>query len=133
MRVAADANVLFSALIGGKAGWLRRHPAIEEALTTEFTLTEVHEYAAHLARKRGLAVDLVMLAAALPVTTIPQSEYRRALPEARRRIGKRDPDDVELLALAIQFGIAVWSNDHDFEDAGVTWHTTASLPAVLEG
>ncbi len=42
----------------------------------------------------------------------------------RRRIGKRDPDDVDVLALALDMDLAVWSNDNDFEDAGVEWHTT---------
>jgi predicted nucleic acid-binding protein len=51
--------------------------------------------------------------------------------EARKRIGRRDPDDVELLALAIQLNVPLWSNDNDFENTGVVWYTTASLLAVL--
>jgi|CXWL01.1.fsa_nt_gi hypothetical protein len=54
---------------------------------------------------------------------------RRTLATARRRIGKRDPDDVDVLALHLNF--AVWSNDNDFEDAGVEWHTTAELLKAL--
>jgi hypothetical protein len=34
---------------------------------------------------------------------------------------------VELLALALHAGVPVWSNDDDFEDAGVEWYTTAEL------
>lgn len=133
MRLAADANVLLSALIGGQAKRVLRHPSIEEVLTTEITLAEVQEYAGQLARKRGLAVDVVLLAAAtLPVTTVPATFYLPALPEARKRIGSRDRDDVDLLALAIQLKIPVWSNDNDFEDTGVVWYTTASLLATLE-
>ena len=64
MKLAADANVLLSALIGGQAARILRHQAIEDILTTEFTLAEVHEYAGSLARKRRLSVDLVLLAAA---------------------------------------------------------------------
>jgi predicted nucleic acid-binding protein len=36
-----------------------------------------------------------------------------------------------VLALALQLGHAVWSNDNDFEDAGVEWHTTAELLKAL--
>jgi predicted nucleic acid-binding protein len=109
------------------------HQAIEEIPTTEATLAEVHEYAGKLARKRQLSLDLVLLAAAaLPVTTVPRAVYASSLAEARRRIGRRDPDDVELLALAIQLNLPVWSNDNDFENTGVVWHTTASLLAALE-
>jgi len=133
VKLAADANVLLSALIGGQAKRVLRHPAIEEILTTEATLLEVQEYAGQLARKRGLAVDVVLLAAAtLPVTTVSRTTYLRSLPEARKRIGSRDREDVDLLALAIQLKIPVWSNDHDFENTGVLWYTTASLLATLE-
>jgi predicted nucleic acid-binding protein len=133
VKLAADANVLLSALIGGQAMRVLRHQAIEEILATEVTLAEVQEYAGQLARKRRLSVDLVLLAAAaLPVTTVPRTAYASSLGEARKRIARRDPDDVELLALAIQLKLPVWSNDNDFEDTGVVWHTTASLLAALD-
>jgi predicted nucleic acid-binding protein len=88
----------------------------------------VQEYAGQLARKKRLPVDLVLLAAAtLPVTTVHRSSYASSLPEARKRIAQRDPEDVELLALAIHFNLPVWSNDNDFENVGVVWYTTAAL------
>ena len=43
MKLAADANVLLAALIGGQAKRILYHPAIEEVLTTEATLAEVRE------------------------------------------------------------------------------------------
>ncbi|HEY6990398.1 MAG TPA: PIN domain-containing protein [Bryobacteraceae bacterium] len=132
MKLAADANVLLSAVIGGQAARVLRHAAIEEILTTETTLAEVQEYAGQLARKRRLAIDVVLLATAtLPVTTVPRATYTASMAEARKRIGRRDPDDVELLALAIQLNVPLWSNDNDFENTGVVWYTTASLLAVL--
>src|ERR1017187_3069149 len=76
--------------------------------------------------------SLLVAAAALPVTTVPRTAYASSLGEARKRIARRDPDDVELLALAIQLKLPVWSNDNDFEDTGVVWHTTASLLAALD-
>lgn len=33
--------------------------------------------------------------------------------------------------LALELNLAVWSNDNDFEDAGVEWHTTAELLKAL--
>jgi predicted nucleic acid-binding protein len=58
-------------------------------------------------------------------------EYEGKLSMARRRIGKRDPDDVDVLALALYLNVAVWSNDNDFEDTGVEWYTTAQLLKTL--
>ena len=97
-------------------------------LTTERTLAEVEEYALVLSEKRRLRTDLLLLAvAALPITVVDQTAHAHRLPEAVRRIGRRDPDDAELLALAIQFRIPVWSNDRDFEKVGVDLFTTEGL------
>ncbi len=128
MRLVADANVLLSAVLGGRAKLVLEHPEVEEVVTAEATFAEVQEYAAHLAKKKRLSLDLVLLAlAALPVTVVERRAYAAAIPEATRRIGRRDPDDVEILALALQLGLPLWSNDNDFEDAGVEWYTTADL------
>jgi len=53
--------------------------------------------------------------------------YARKVPEAQRRSGRRDPNDVDILALALHVSAPLWSNDNDFEDAGVEWYTTAEL------
>jgi predicted nucleic acid-binding protein len=91
-------------------------------------LAEVQEYAALLASKKRLSLDLILMAVAtLPVTVVQQADYGRSVSEARRRIGRRDPDDIETLALALHLGLPVWSNDNDFADAGVEWFTTAEL------
>lgn len=45
--------------------------------------------------------------AALPVTVVERSEYQDALPTTKRRIGKRDPDDVDVLALALKLNLPV--------------------------
>ncbi len=91
-------------------------------------MAEVEEYAGVLARKKRLAEDLVLLAVgALPVTVVGRTDYAASIPEARKRIEQRDPDDAELLALALAFNIPVWSNDNDFEDAGIQWLTTEKL------
>ncbi len=128
MRLAADANVLLSAVIGGRARDVLTHPRVEEVMTTASTLAEVQEYLSQLARKKGLTLDTVLLAAAtLPVNVVERSAYAGKIAAATKRLGRRDPDDIELLALALHAGIPVWSNDKDFEDAGVDWFTTAEL------
>jgi predicted nucleic acid-binding protein len=128
VKLAADANVLLSAVIGGRSRLVFRHTGVREILTTAHTFSEVEEYATVLAESRGLPVDVVILAvAALPIAIVERTRYARKLPEALRRIGGRDPQDAELLALALQFRIPVWSNDKDFESANVDLFTTADL------
>ena len=128
MRLAADANVLLSAVLGGRARLILESTEIQEVLTAEATLAEVEEYALVLAQKKRLRSDLVLLAvAALPVTVVNRSAYSKSLPEAMRLIGKRDPDDIDLLALALRFQIPIWSNDCDFENLGVDLFTTEGM------
>jgi predicted nucleic acid-binding protein len=82
---------------------------------------------------KGLRVDTVLTAVvSLPVTVVERSEYVASLKDAERRIGKRGPDDVDTLALAIQLKLPVWSNDDDFKGTGVIWYTTARLLAALD-
>jgi predicted nucleic acid-binding protein len=101
-------------------------------MNAEVTLAEVQEYAAQLAVKKRLPLDIVLMAVAtLPAKIIAREVYQKSVAEAKRRIGRRDPDDVEILALAIHMGLVVWSNDSDFADAGVEWLTTAELLAKI--
>jgi predicted nucleic acid-binding protein len=132
VRLVADANVLLSAVIGGRASLALRHDKIEQVFTPSAAYDEVFEYLPSLAKKKRLDLDTLLLAyAALPVRVVEQSEYEGKLSTAKRRIGKRDPDDVDVLALSLQLNVAVWSNDNDFEDTGAEWHTTAELLKML--
>ena len=128
MKLVADANVLLSAVLGGRSKLVLQSPKIEQILTTAFTLGEVQEYAGELARSKRLSVDAILLAtAALPVTIMDRDVYAQSIPKAERLIGARDPEDVEVLALALHLKLPLWSNDRDFEAAGVERYTTAQL------
>jgi predicted nucleic acid-binding protein len=132
VQLVADANVLLSAVIGGQAALALRHDEVEQVFTPAAAYDEVSEYLPSLAKKKRLELDTLLLAcAALPVTVVEPSDYEGTLATARHRIGNRDPDDVDVLALALTLKLPVWSNDNDFEDAGVEWHTTAELLRIL--
>jgi predicted nucleic acid-binding protein len=133
VRLAADANVLLSAVLGGRARLVLSHPKVTEVLTTEHTMAEVQEYTLVLAQRKRLPTDVLLLAfAAMPVIVVDRAEYSQLLTEAKRRIGLRDPDDVEILALALKFEIPLWSNDKDFKGTGVEWVTTEQLLRRLD-
>ena len=128
MRLVADADVLLSAVLGGRAKLVFDDPQIEEILTAAPTFAEVEEYAVVLARKKRLPADILLLAvAALPATLVEPSQYASSLPQARKLIDRRDPDDVDILALALHLAIPLWSNDKDFEGTGIELLTTESL------
>jgi predicted nucleic acid-binding protein len=128
VKLVADANVLLSAVLGGRARVVLAHPKIEAIFTTAVTLAEVEEYAIVLARKKRLSLDMLLLAVAtLPVLVVERLTYARAIARARRLIEQRDPDDVEILTLALHLKIPLWSNDNDFRETGVDLYTTAEL------
>jgi predicted nucleic acid-binding protein len=65
--------------------------------------------------------------ATLPLTVVGREIYAQSLAQARRLIGKRDPDDIDILALALHFRIPLWSDDRDFEGIGIEQYTTSTL------
>jgi predicted nucleic acid-binding protein len=132
VRLAVDANVLLSIASGRAASkaMLNSFPVDVALVTTANVVAELREYLPTLAKQAGL--DLVRVQADFATLDIEERsavDYRNQMDEARRRIGKRDPDDVELLALAIALGIPIWSNDSDFEHARIEWYTTATFLA----
>jgi predicted nucleic acid-binding protein len=108
--------------------------AIQVFAVPEFTIAEIRAYLPRLALKVG--VETTALASTLdllPLRSYAVRAYRQNVAEARRWIGKRDPKDVDVLALALQLGLSLWSNDRDFEEAGIEHLTTAQLLALFFG
>ena len=55
---------------------------------------------------------------------VEQDEYAAFEVAAKKRIGLRDIDDWHVLAVALAFNCAVWTEDADFFGTGVpTWTT----------
>ena len=127
MKLAADANVVLSALAGGAAGRVFKNPEVE-IYTARPVISEIEEYIPRIAGWKGLDEALLrMTLTNIPLSILEPEQYKGKLKEAKRRIGQRDPDDVDLLAVALALRIPVWSNDNDFEDARVEWYTTAEI------
>ncbi len=130
MRPAVDASVLLVAL-GGAASKLVTRPNFE-FLTTSFTFDEVLEYMPVLAASKGLRLDrLEKNVHAVPLEIIPSDVFAGKREAAHNRIAWRDPDDVDLLALALHFDLTIWTNDKDLENCGVPTLTTAELLAIV--
>jgi len=118
---------------GGRARLVLARADLANVVTTRAALDEFNENAEPLARTLRLPLGTVRLAVAtLPVTVVDRDEYAASLRDAARRIGQRDPDDIDTLALALHLDAPVWSNDRDFEGTGVEWYTTARLLKTLE-
>ena len=126
-RIAADANVLLSA-VTGRAALKVFTQAHLEVVSTTLNIKEVREYLPVMAGKYGIAVELLESQfQLLALKEYGLMDYQGSLAMARKIIGKRDPDDIDLLALALELEIPIWSNDGDFEGTGIEWYTTAQL------
>ena len=133
-RLVVDANPILAALLGGQARRVFFETSVREFAVPEVVLSEVREHLPRLARKLGAmpafleyALDL------LPLRRYPARAYRRTMVEARRRIGSRDPDDIDVLALALRLQVPLWSNDRDFEGTGVEQITTPDILKLFFG
>jgi len=115
MKLVVDANILISALIGGKSVELLFNPNFD-LLTTERTTWEVKKYLPQLAEyTEDTPAHLLYLFELIPVRACQSKEYETSLSTAKLLIGDRDPFDVDILALALETGGPLWSNDNDFE------------------
>lgn len=126
--VVADANVLLSALIGGRARLVVASADGPACVATHVVAEEIARHLPRLAAKRKL--DQALLFAVLqvmPVDWRPAAEYEHRRGEAEMRISARDPDDWPTVALAIALDLPVWSQDKDFVEAGVETFTTGEL------
>ncbi len=130
--VAADANVVLSALIGGRARLVISSPAGPHCVAAQEVAEEVAEHLPRLAARRKL--DLALLLATLqvmPVEWLPASAYESHRYEAEQRMAGRDPDDWPTVALALARGCPIWSQDKDMEDSGLRVYTTGELLDAL--
>ena len=127
-----DANPLLSALLGGVA----RDVVFSGRFTlysTQHTLFEVEKYLPLLAQRLGRTeMDLFREFQLLPIIACQPLVYDLRLREANRLIGHRDPKDVQILALTLQLGYPIWTEDRDFDHLpGVVVRKTAELLRLL--
>lgn len=126
-KVVADANVILSAIIGKSALKIFTETSLE-IVTTQFNLHEVKEYLPRLAAKYELEEEILEAQLKLlPLKVYETNFYKGSLREASDRIAQRDPEDVDILALSLNLGAPIWSNDKDLRKIGIETFTTAEL------
>jgi predicted nucleic acid-binding protein len=132
--VIADANVVLSALIGGRARLVIASTQGPECIATQAVAAEIARHVPGLAAKRGLDQALLFATLqAMPIAWALAVDYQDHREEAEKRIAARDPDDWPTVALALRLDLPVWSQDKDLADAGVEVFTTGDLLDALRG
>lgn len=127
-KLAVDANPILSAIIGGSARDVFLKAEATSFYTTAFNFKEAERYIPVLSAGRGVPVeDLYLALSTLLLFVCNEDFYKDQIKKAQALIGKRDPDDFHLLALALKLDCPIWSNDKDFENLGISVYKTLEL------
>ena len=126
--IVVDANPLLSALLGGKA-WTILLSGKFKFITTEYTTWEVKKFIPRVAERTDVAEEELLFAFEhFPITVFQARAYDDTRLAAEKLIGKRDPKDVDILALTLKFDAPVWSEDDDFEGIrGLKLYSTSDM------
>lgn len=112
--IVVDANVLLSALLGGKSSIILIKSNFRFT-TTEYTINEVKKYLPKLSKKLGISeTNLNQLLLQLPLKIFKNNYYKDYLKGAKKLIGEIDAKDVEILALALKLDTYLWTQDKHF-------------------
>ena len=125
-KIAVDSNIIIAALLKGKAYFLIKEFSRQgiNFISTKANQKEVLKYLPFIAEKLELKVDFIKITfSLLPIKYLEPS--KKFLEKAKVII--RDPDDVPLLAIALEHKIPVWTNDKDFENTGIEVITTQEM------
>lgn len=113
--IIIDTNQMISALFGGKARQILYSSSFR-FVTTERKTWEVKRYIPMIAAKTNVPEERVLRAFELfPIVAFQDSFFDEEKNYALELIGKRDPTDADLLALALKLQYPLWSHDHDFQ------------------
>lgn len=116
--IVVDANIILSALLGGKPSSILFDGRFQ-FVTTEFTLKEVEKYLPRMEKKLDIPEEKFhSLLNKLPVQICNKDFYKNKLKEAYKMMAHIDEKDIDILALALQLETYLWSQDKDFEKCG---------------
>jgi len=129
-----DANVILSALIGGKAIRVFIEAKELKFVTTDRVVGEVREYIPVLAKRKNLSRNVMeAVFSLLELEVVEKEAYLQHVPTALELIGRRDPDDADLVALALALNCPVWTNGNDLvELKEIKTLTTAEILCLVD-
>jgi len=137
--LVADTNILISALIKDRS--INARLIKSECFAIYFPeqgLKEVEGYLDYIRAKRekssqSLALDYAMKVILEAIQVVPLELYRHKIKDAFEIMKEIDEKDAPILALAMQMGCSLWSNDKHFQmQKAVRVYTTSEIIGLLE-
>lgn len=132
-----DANILIRAVLGQRVRRLiEQHAGSVSFFAPESAFEEAEEHLPLLAiRRNGDPAKLLAVLRCLSavVEVLGRDVYAPFEPQARERLGTRDPEDWPVLASALAIGCPIWTEDSDFFGCGVPTWTSERVEIFLRG
>ncbi|MBU4299165.1 PIN domain-containing protein [Patescibacteria group bacterium] len=117
IRIVVDANIIISALLGGKPRFILFDSKFE-FITVEFTLKEVEKHIPLISEKSRISEKEIREGInLLPLKIIATLECQDYFKEAAEIMKDIDKNDIEILALYLKEKTYLWSEDKHFEKA----------------
>ena len=137
--LVVDANILVRAVLGRRVlSLLESYTGSMDFLTAEQAFEDARAYLPSILTKRGIPADVTtpLLTEALAglsglVTRVPGEAFAYLEPQARERLAGRDEADWPFVALALNFGCPIWTEDQDFFGTGIATWTTDRVEIYL--
>lgn len=124
--IVLDANILLRAVLGVHAqNLVNTYAGPVWMCAPQVAFDEAKRNLTIITARRGWSQEVFNVASTALngletlVNSVDPETYVTAINEAQLRIGRRDPDDVPILALALLLDCPVWTEDHDFFGTGV--------------
>jgi predicted nucleic acid-binding protein len=139
--IVLDANILIRAVLGRRVrSLLHANAGRIGFVAPEVAFADAQAHLPHILARRGMPEEVVSafleqeILEQLPlvVTPVPEEVYRHREVEARRRLAGRDEDDWPFVALALELGCPVWTEDQDLFGSGVATWTTDRIEVYFE-
>jgi predicted nucleic acid-binding protein len=144
-RLVVDANILIGAVLGKRTLEVMEQLAEVNLFTPETSCNDAVEHLTRILRKRGEGSRFTetkigdMIQTALErleslqsiIKTLNKTEYEHMRERAIKRL-PGDPEDWDLVALALTLDAPIWTVDKDFIGSGVATWTTQTVQLYAE-
>ena len=131
-----DANILIRAVLGNKVrNYIIKYNDDVDFFTPDVCIKDAEKYLPQLFINRGLSPEpalevLHYIQRMLKVVTL--DIYKNFKDDAILRIQARDINDWPIVATALTFSSAIWTEDQDFFGSGISTWTTRNIHIFFE-
>ncbi len=118
MSFVVDTNILISSLLVDSVTRKLIFEVNEKLYSPDFLEIELDKHKDMIREKSGLnpiELDSLLTLLMENMIVVPKEMYDRNMPKADDILGGVDKKDVPFIAVALEKGAAIWSDDKDFE------------------